>query len=365
MNRADSDLEEIFESVEELFGYEVVKEIVGILESSVSKGNFLCNANPLRIFQSFINVKEDHQIDIPLSFEQFSEAYSEFKKNHTRYGLKAASAEFFSFLSKLKPVHVDLDITSISKKIKGKKRVRSGKYDNLGSVIAFYQEITRTPDHISLISIKNYLLEKKFGQEDTCGYIYHYYGITSDNHEKYTKWASLLNELMCSHIRLIKDWLEVGILVYFKEDPQIKKWFVDLFGEAAERYLPDWQSYQGGPPKPGFAKKFAILTAFAVNKKSPKELGYTNKTWGNFTKRDAPQGVIYLAYQLHQMVYSLIDEEKTFEMGKINQVKEIFKGVHVDQALEMLDAIKRDYERKQLSLALIPYQVEKFLSLTK
>jgi len=311
-----------------------------ILKNTITKNTFynLHIKNPIPIYQAIIDTKS-------LPYEEFENRFHKFLKTYKESFNKAAD-DFCSFLyEKSQPVY-PRKIPKLANKIKGFKKERKDDLRYTRSLYEYFFD-EGIPYFHSLITFKNYRLENYFNEDESCSYILGFYGFSDDD---YLKDAELrercksTNKLILKIIKTLKSELEFAINNLFNDNkvPNAKTWFVDVFKEAPERYLPDWKKYQRrSRNQPNFEKSYGIFEKF-IKGKSSKELGYGNK-YHKLRYEVIPQGLIVFLYLIDRRLYKIVDQEKKLLKEKTRQIRDILNAIPNAKAHRLLSALLKDY----------------------
>jgi hypothetical protein len=136
-------------------------------------------------------------------------------------------------------------------------------------------------------------------------------------------------------------------------------WFVDVFGESSERFLPDWHKHKSkSHNKPQYKKSYEIFKKFIVGA-TPAELGYVynknidssgigevirqktrKKSYHILRYRVVPQGLIYLLFHIYKILFSIIDKERKLIRIKTTEINETLKNVPQDYAIQILSNVQ-------------------------
>jgi hypothetical protein len=246
------------------------------------------------------------------------------------------------------------------------KKVRKKDLSLYKSLISYVENVQSLS---GLISTKNHLIEK-YGEieKSSCAYLREYYGSTpaigAEEHVNsllgkgladlvlhgmrlsegtlYTEEEQNLNERIVSAIyfltneyRLISQDLFSG-----KHGIKAKQWYVDIMGRWAERYLPNWKSFKKRTSrKPDFKESYETLKKFA-NGSTPKELGFKRNSYHHLRYEIVPQGVIWLLYYMHAILYGPVNVSKvstvSIKSACVSVIK-ILKDFHPDTAAMICD----------------------------
>ena len=238
------------------------------------------------------------------------------------------------------------------KKTKGKKQTRD-------SDLLFYKDLINNFEKfiklfpLSLIIEAGYWTERDGikDERELLQEIVDWYDIKPSYLKRHLDSLKKQSAILLELINALKSDLNYSIklLLSDKQVPQIKKWFVDLFGETSERYLPDWKSCKGHPPRPDlpdFEKSYRVFVAFAKGK-TCKEVGYAkrypkrgynariehevknqnHKSYKDLKYRVIPQGKIYFLWLIHLSLYSVADKEKLHSEKRSEKLKEFMKEI--------------------------------------
>lgn len=248
------------------------------------------------------------------------------------------------------------------------------------SDLLFYEDLTKafakTTKLIPLILIieASYQIEsdKKLNQNKLLWNITNLYNIKPADLKKdltfFRESSAMLLEL-CNDLKNDLNYA-IKCLLNDKKVPQVKKWFVDFFGEASGQYLSDWKSHKGHPPIPDFEKSYKIFIAHVKDGKTCRELGYgkrypnrrynaasenkvinpKHKSPKDLRYKVIPQGKIYLLYIFHIILYGVIDKERLRLKKLKERMEEILKEYSPYEVAQMIDNIQGKSRSKKPAL---------------
>jgi hypothetical protein len=285
--------------------------------------------NDLSIWAAISFFIKKYKLGVSLPHKEFVLIFPEFKRNFKKDPQKAAD-NFFSSLSS-KPNHVNIpDIPKIQKGVKRTRRQDLRYYKE----IVYYFDTVRA-DFMPLLLL--YQISELLN-EDFDSYVCMFYGIRKSNRDP--KEPHEVTKGIIDVIENLKEILRFN-MHFISQNQKWKKWFVDLFGNASERYLPDWKNYYKKSRKPNFREKFLIFKKF-VNGATPEKLGYSGK-YNVLRYEVVPQGLIYFLHMIHISLYNWYEEEAAFLKNKIDLIRETLKDVQDIIAIKILDKIKYSY----------------------
>lgn len=253
------------------------------------------------------------------------------------------SEEFQKLLLKHKSTNKSTSCKSLVKPVKqkGSKQTRNKKWD----VFKLVQDLLSDENTRKLISFKSYILGTP--QDNDSLYICQILGIPPEdsNNSLISAFLEGMNKRILQYITLLNGILKM-IPKFLEEKPseikQKKMWFIDIFGEEAKYYLPDWEKYKRKSyNKPDYEKNFYKVLLF-LNGEPASKLGYSKiikiKTsedirlddgthpkridYKHFYLRHGPQGQIRMLYAIHCLLNRRKIEEE-FVQEKIKELIDI------------------------------------------
>jgi hypothetical protein len=220
------------------------------------------------------------------------------------------------WLSKFKHKTTSIDKPTTDKPTKSKgskqKRIRNIKWD----VFEFVQDRLIEEEIRNLIFLKSYIAGTP--QDNDGLYICQVLGISTEDSRniisRIPEFFEYTNKCILHFITLLNGILKM-IPKFLEEKPskikQKKMWFIDIFGEQAKYYLPDWEKYKRKSHNlPDYNKSSKIVTKFLEPTPATK-LGYlktikkddgTHKKrryYHHFYLRHGPQGQIKMLHMIH------------------------------------------------------------------
>ncbi len=216
---------------------------------------------------------------------------------------------------------------SKSKKNPGAKCVRSpfwGEFKLLSDILDKQDDTTRY-----LLSEKIYRRSQDRDSDDL-DYIFDAYGIPEDMRSvnELRMYVKSINQLLETDIEILEGYLQ-RIPELETKKPQVLKWVVGYMGHHISKYLPNWESYyqkQNRRKKP--YKQFREKLVRFLNGATPMKLGYTTKTWHNFTETDGLKGIASLLIEAYDILYgqNAVRETREKMIEEMSQkVRNVFK----------------------------------------
>ena len=221
------------------------------------------------------------------------------------------------WLSKFRHKSVSIDNPTIGKPTnpKGSKQIRNIKWD----VFEFVQDRLIEEEIRNLIFLKSHIAGT--AQDNDSLYICQVLGISNEDLRniisRIPEYFEYMNKCILHFITLLNGVLKMIPKFLEEKPPEIKQkkmWFVDIFGEEAKYYLPDWEKYKRKSHNlPDYNKSSKIVTKFLEPTPATK-LGYLKlikkadgtlkkrTDYKHFYLRHGPQGQIKILYGIHVLL---------------------------------------------------------------
>lgn len=177
----------------------------------------------------------------------------------------------------------------------------------------------------SLIRTKNAHLENEIPHDPVRFYVRHcgqcqYLKLSLDLENSSRGIADLIREhalemdqWVVSTIESLKKYLEL-IPATMKRYPASEGWFIEYFGRAIARYLPDWQTKipadwekKTAQARYDFGRGWMEITEFVALGKTSRELGYTREGWHHFNQKYGIQGRVALLGAVDDLLYGDVE----------------------------------------------------------
>ncbi|MGD9579709.1 MAG: hypothetical protein AB7Y74_15850 [Syntrophorhabdus sp.] len=286
-----------------------------------------------------IQVLKKHGLPL-LNLEVFESIVEDLRKN-SRRDKKAAIDKVMKDIAEYHESQNDEPLFKISK-VKaskrphrqhqgGQKRGRDLIWDDT-KIVWDMLENPQSPFYLSikyriLVWLKALLIVQ--GIKDDKAYIAETLGILpfEMEDEELQKAVMNLNDQVSEILDILNKYLAY-IPELIKEKPNCKKWFMDVFGYSIFRHLPD-EPVNVKPSvkrKAEFHRSYSLLVKF-INGATYRELGYSKKTYHNFTDFVGLKGLVFFLNRVHKTVYDLVESHLIGTAVMVYKIENLFKDL--------------------------------------